>query len=77
MFEDEAVPLLGIFGAADKVAPPEESVVALCAAVRPQLLQVEVFPEGDHRLFHGAPPRFVDGYLDQISSFVRAATDRR
>ena len=66
-------PLLAIFGAADKVTPPEESVVALRAAVRPELLQIEVFPEGDHRLHHGDPPRFVDGYLQRISSFVRAA----
>jgi len=64
------VPFLGIFGAADRLTPPEESVAALRAAVRPELLQVEVFPEGDHRLHHGDPPRFVDGYLDQIASFV-------
>ena len=66
-------PILAVFGAADKVTPPEESVVAFRAAVRPELLQVEVFPEGDHRLHHGDPPRFVDGYLDRIASFVRAA----
>ena len=64
------VPVLALFGAADKITPTEESVVALRAAVRPELLQVEVFPEGDHRLYHGDPPRFVDGYLDRISSFV-------
>jgi hypothetical protein len=45
--------------------------------VRPELLQVEVFPGGDHRLRQGDPPRFVDGYLDRISSFVLAAADRR
>lgn len=66
-------PFLALFGAADKVTPAEESVVALRHEVRPELLQVEVFPEGDHRLSHGEPPRFVDGYLDRISSFVRAA----
>jgi hypothetical protein len=71
------VPVLALFGAADKITPAEESVVALRAAVRPELLQVEVFPDGGHRLFHGEPPRFVDGYLDRISSFVRAATDTR
>lgn len=70
-------PVLVIFGAADKITPPEESVVAFRAALLPGLLQVEVFPEGDHRLLHGDPPRFVDGYLDRISSFVRASTDRR
>jgi len=66
-------PVLGLLGAVDKVNPPEESVNALSAAVRPELLQVEVFPEADHRLHHGDPPRFVDGYLDRIASFVRAA----
>jgi hypothetical protein len=66
-------PVLGLFGAADKVTPPQESVDALRAAVRPDLLEIEVFPEGDHRLHHGDPPQFVDGYLDRISSFVLAA----
>lgn len=66
-------PFLAVFGAADQVTPPEESVAALRAEVRPELLQVEVFPEGDHRLHHGDPPRFVDGYLDRIASFVRSA----
>jgi pimeloyl-ACP methyl ester carboxylesterase len=70
-------PILALFGAADKVTPPDESVAALRAAVRHELLQVEVFPEGDHRLYHGEPPRFVDGYLDRITSFVRAAADER
>ena len=55
------------------MTPPEESVDALRAAVRPDLLEIEVFPEGDHRLHHGDPPRFVEGYLDRISSFALAA----
>jgi pimeloyl-ACP methyl ester carboxylesterase len=63
-------PVLALFGAADKVTPPEENIAAFRAAVRPELLEIEVFPEGDHRLYHGEPPRFVDGYLDRISSFV-------
>jgi hypothetical protein len=41
--------------------------------VRRELLEVEVFPDGDHRLSHGDPPRFVDGYLDRIASFARKA----
>lgn len=65
------VPFLTTLGAADKVTPPEESAAALRASVRAELLQVEVFPEGDHRLQHGDPPRFVDGYLDRIASFAR------
>jgi hypothetical protein len=55
------------------VTPPAESVVARRATVRPDLLHVETFPEGDHRLHHGEPPRFVDGYLDRLASFIRAA----
>jgi pimeloyl-ACP methyl ester carboxylesterase len=66
-------PVLALFGAADKITPAEESVAAFRAAVRPELLHVEVFPEGDHRLYHGDPPRFVDGYLDRIASFARDA----
>jgi len=64
------VPVLGLVGGADRVNPPEESLAEFRASVRPDLLQVEVFPEGDHRLHHGDPPRFVNGYLDRISSFV-------
>ena len=64
------MPILAIFAAADRVTPPHESVVALRKAVQPELLQAEVFPEGDHRLHHADPPRFVDGYLDRIVSFV-------
>jgi pimeloyl-ACP methyl ester carboxylesterase len=65
-------PVLALLGAADRVNPPDESAAGLRAAVRPELLQVEVFPEGDHRLHHDDPPRFVDGYLDRIASFVTA-----
>ena len=66
-------PVLGLVGAADKVNPPEESLAAFRVAVREDLLEVEVFPDGDHRLQHGDPPRFVDGYLDRIASFIREA----
>jgi hypothetical protein len=72
-----AAPVLALLGALDKVNPPEESVNAFRAAVRPELLQVEVFPEGDHRLHHGDPPRFVDGYLDRIAAFAQAAAAQR
>jgi pimeloyl-ACP methyl ester carboxylesterase len=65
-----AAPILALLGANDRVNPPEESAAAFRAAVQPELLGVEVFPDGDHRLQHGDPPRFVDGYLDRITSFV-------
>ena len=70
-------PVLALFGAADEITPVEESVAAFRASVRPELLQVEVFPGGDHRLLCGKQQRFVDGYLDRICSFVRAAADPR
>lgn len=63
-------PLLALLGADDRVNPPEESAEAFRAAVRPELLEVEVFPDGDHRLQRGDPPRFVDGFLDRIVSFA-------
>jgi pimeloyl-ACP methyl ester carboxylesterase len=66
-------PVLAVFGAADKVTPPKESIDGFRAAVQPELLQIEVFPDGDHRLMCGEPPRFVDGYLDHLASFVLAA----
>ena len=66
-------PVLALLGAEDKVNPPEESAAAFRSSVQPDLLQVEVFPEGDHRLQHGEPPHFVDGYFDRIASFARAA----
>jgi uncharacterized protein len=69
-------PVLAVFGEADEVTPVEESAVAFRDAVRPELLQIETFPEGDHRLRHGEPPRFVDGYLDRLASFVQAAAER-
>src|SRR5262249_30805422 len=67
------VPVLALLGAVDRVNPPVESATAFREAVRPDLLQVEIFPEGGHRLHHGDPPRFVDGYFDRLASFVRAA----
>ena len=69
------VPFLGIFGSADEITPAEESVAVLRTVVRPELREVEVFPAGDHRLKHGDPPRFVDGYLDRLATFIRAAAE--
>lgn len=63
-------PLLAVFGEEDHVTPVEESVAALRAAVRPDLLEIAVFPGGDHRLGRGEPGRFVDGYLDRLLSFI-------
>lgn len=61
-------PVLAVVGGADRINPPEESVVSFRNAVSPHLLEIEVFPAGDHRLGF---PDFVDGYLDRLVAFVR------
>ena len=67
------VPVLAIFGGEDPIVPVEESVAAYRGAVRSNLLSVEVFPGGDHRLHRGDPPVLVEGYLATIVSFVAGA----
>src|SRR5207247_10382380 len=60
-------PVLGRLGAVDKVNPPEESVNAFRAAVRPEPLQLEAFPDGAHRLRHGNRSRSVAAYLPRTA----------
>jgi hypothetical protein len=67
------VPVLGLFGAEDRVVPVDASVSVFRAAVRSDLLTIAVLPGGDHRVQHGDPPRLVDGYLDTLTAFVEAA----
>jgi pimeloyl-ACP methyl ester carboxylesterase len=69
------VPVLALFGATDEITPIAESVAAFHAAVRPDLLTVDVLPGGNHRLQYGDASRFVDGYLEQLTSFIRRATN--
>ncbi len=64
------VPVLALFGADDPITPVEESVAVLREAVRPRLLQIEVYAGAGHRLETGDPPTLVDGYLETLSSFV-------
>ena len=64
------VPILAVFGAADPITPVEESVAVFREAVRPDLLQVEVFDGAGHRLEIGEPPAFVDGYFDVLAGFI-------
>jgi pimeloyl-ACP methyl ester carboxylesterase len=45
-----AVPILALFGEADTMTPPQASVAAYRASVRPALLRVRVFPGAGHRL---------------------------
>ena len=65
---------LTVRNADDPITPVEESVAVFREAVRPDLLQVEVFDGAGHRLEIGDPPAFVDGYFEVLASFiVRAA----
>ena len=67
------VPILALFGGEDPIVPVEESVAVYRSSVRPELLQVEVFPGADHRVHIGDPPRLADGYLDTLASFIGGA----
>jgi hypothetical protein len=50
------VPTLAVFGGDDPITPVEESAAVFREAVRPDLLQVEIFAGADHRLEAGDPP---------------------
>jgi pimeloyl-ACP methyl ester carboxylesterase len=67
------VPVLAVFGADDPITPVEESVAVFQAAVRSELLQVEVFAGAGHRLETGDPPRLVEGYLEALTAFILGA----
>jgi uncharacterized protein len=67
------VPILALFGAADRITPVEDSVAVFRESVHPDLLQVEVFDGADHRLQAGSPPAFVDDYLEALTSFILRA----
>ena len=64
------VPLLAVFGADDPITPVEESVAVFREAVRPDLLEVEIFAGAGHRLEGGDPPRLVEGYLETLTAFI-------
>ncbi|HET7744801.1 MAG TPA: alpha/beta hydrolase [Gaiellaceae bacterium] len=70
------VPMLALFGADDPITPVVESVAAFREAVRPELLEIEVFDGADHRVLVGEPPKLADGYLDTLASFVHRAAAR-
>lgn len=67
------VPVLAMFGADDPLVPVEASVAAYREAVRPELPTVVVFPDADHRVQSGDPPRLADGYLETLTRFVLQA----
>jgi pimeloyl-ACP methyl ester carboxylesterase len=66
-----SVPLLAIFCGDDEITPVDASLTRFRETVRPDLLEVDVFDGADHRLQHGDPPAFVDGYVDAISGFIQ------
>jgi pimeloyl-ACP methyl ester carboxylesterase len=67
------VPVLGLFGADDPIVPVEASVAAFRAAVAAERLTIAALPGGNHRVQHGDPPRFVDGYFETLPAFVEGA----
>jgi uncharacterized protein len=67
------VPVLALFGAEDRIVPVEASISAYRETVRTELLTVEVFAGGDHRVQIGDPPAFADGYLERLADFVLQA----
>jgi uncharacterized protein len=70
------VPILAVFGGDDPITPVEESVAVFREAVRPDLLQVEVFTGAGHRLEAGDPPGLVEGYLEALSGFILGTSVR-
>jgi pimeloyl-ACP methyl ester carboxylesterase len=71
--EQVRAPVLALFGGDDAIVPVDESVAVYREAVRPDLLTLAVFPDADHRVQTGDPPRMADGYLETLSSFIVAA----
>jgi pimeloyl-ACP methyl ester carboxylesterase len=72
--ERTRVPTLAVFGADDPITPVAESVAVFREAVRPDLLQVDVFAGAGHRLEAGDPPSLVGGYLETLTAFILNAS---
>lgn len=64
------VPLLAVLGGADRVVPVAASAESYRRWVRPDLLQLEILPDGDHRLQRPGTTEFVDGYPDIVTTFA-------
>ena len=63
-------PLLALLGAKDPIVPIERSAEVFRAAVPPELLELRIVADADHRF--QASAGFVTGYLDTITTFVTA-----
>jgi pimeloyl-ACP methyl ester carboxylesterase len=70
------VPLLAVFGADDPIVPVEASVDALRRLVDDDLLNLAVLDGGGHRLEPRNGKGYVDKYLDTITCFVSAFSQR-
>jgi pimeloyl-ACP methyl ester carboxylesterase len=65
---DLAVPLLSLYGEDDSVVPVQDSAAIVSSLVPSELLDLRIFPGGDHRIeIHD---EFVDGYLESVVDFV-------
>lgn len=66
------VPILGLWGENDGVAPVEESLEVFRSSVPPNRLTVEVFPGADHWVRVGDPPALAPGYIDTVLDFMES-----
>jgi pimeloyl-ACP methyl ester carboxylesterase len=63
-------PLLALLGADDALVPVRRSAEVFRSAVRPDLLDLRILADADHRFRTGGA--FVSGYLDTLTNFVTA-----
>ena len=66
------MPLLAVLGAADPIVRVDESAAAFRDLVRPELLELCIVANGNHRFLSPTGEGFVPGDLDALSSFVGA-----
>jgi hypothetical protein len=66
-----SVPLLAVFGAADDVVPVPASVESFRIHVRPDLLQVAVIADGDHRVMRPGSTEFAADYPACLIDYLR------
>ena len=70
------VPMLAIFGSADRIVPVADSLTVMRAsrAGRPGALTELVIEGGDHRSQLGDPPMLPDGYHRALADWIVAQT---
>lgn len=64
------IPILTLWGKEDRLVPVEDSIAVYQARVPPTRLVVEVFPDADHRVQIGDPPRLAPGYTETVLGFI-------